>query len=143
MLIDGDNLRSGLNSNLGFSPEDRVENIRRAAEVARLFANCGVITICSFIAPTLEIRKMAGNIIGKDMYYEVYVNCTLEECEKRDTKGLYAKARAGEILDFTGINAPFEEPEDPALILHTDIEDLNESLEKLTSRVLKEIKYKE
>lgn len=140
-LLDGDNLRSGLNRNLGFSAEDRVENIRRAAEAASLFAQCGIITIASFISPSHEIQEMARTIIGEDNYFEVYVNCSLEECEKRDTKGLYAKARAGEIQDFTGVNAPFEEPENPSLILHTDIESIEDSLNKMVRIILKEIKY--
>jgi len=140
-LLDGDNLRSGLNKNLGFSAEDRVENIRRAAEAANLFAQCGIVTIASFISPSHEIQHMARKIIGNDNYFEVYVNCSLEECEKRDTKGLYAKARAGEIQDFTGVNAPFEEPENPSLILHTDIESIEDSLDKMVKSILKEIKY--
>ena len=140
-LLDGDNLRSGLNKNLGFSAEDRVENIRRAAEAANLFAQCGIVTIASFISPSHEIQHMARKIIGNDNYFEVYVNCSLEECEKRDTKGLYAKARAGEIQAFTGVNAPFEEPENPSLILHTDIESIEDSLDKMVKSILKEIKY--
>ena len=140
-LIDGDNLRSGLNKNLGFSAEDRYENIRRAAEAARLFVNCGVITICSFIAPTEEIRAMAKEIMGKSNYYEIFLDCPVNVCEQRDTKGLYKKARNGEIKEFTGISAPFETPKDPALILHTDIESMDESLEKLVKAVEREIKY--
>lgn len=141
-LLDGDNLRSGINENLGFSEEDRIENIRRAAEVASLFAQCGVVTIASFISPTHDIQNMAKKIIGENNYFEVYVNCSLEECEKRDTKGLYAKARVGEILNFTGVNAPFEEPEDPSLILHTDIETIEVSLDKLVKNILEEIKHR-
>jgi adenylylsulfate kinase len=120
MLLDGDNLRTGVNNNLGFSEEDRRENIRRAAEVAKLFANCGVVTICSLISPTNNIRQMAQDIIGRDTYYEVYIDCPLEVCEKRDVKGLYAKARRGEIKQFTGISSPFEAPEHPDLRLRTD-----------------------
>jgi adenylylsulfate kinase len=113
-VLDGDNLRSGVNKGLGFSEVDRVENIRRAAEVSKLFLNCGVITICSLISPTRHVREMAVSIIG-DKYFEVYVNCPLEVCEARDVKGLYEKARKGEIKDFTGINAPFEPPKNPRL----------------------------
>ncbi|MCK5470355.1 MAG: adenylyl-sulfate kinase, partial [Cyclobacteriaceae bacterium] len=109
-ILDGDNLRSGLNKNLTFSEEDRIENIRRAAEVSKLFVNCGIITICSLISPTEEIRKMAKSIVGTDKYFEVYVNCPIEVCESRDTKGLYKLARKGEIRNFTGIDSPFEEP---------------------------------
>src|SRR5699024_8136413 len=110
-LLDGDNLRVGINNNLGFSQEDRIENIRRAAEVSKLFADWCMNTICSLIMPTKEIRNMAKNIIGKEQFYEVFVNCPLEICEQPDVKGLYAKARRGEIKDFTGISAPFEAPE--------------------------------
>lgn len=118
MLLDGDNLRTGVNNNLGFSEEDRTENIRRAAEVAKLFANCGVITICSLISPTEGIREMAKAIIGEN-YFEVYIDCPLEVCEQRDVKGLYAKARRGEIKDFTGISSPFDPPQHPDLRLKT------------------------
>jgi adenylylsulfate kinase len=139
-LLDGDNLRTGINKNLGFSSEDRTENIRRTAEVARLFANCGIVTICSFICPTHELQQMAGQIIGKEMY-SVFVSCPVEVCEERDVKGLYAKARKGEIPEFTGISAPFEEPEDPDLTLETDKQTLEESLEALYNAVLQKIKY--
>ena len=138
-ILDGDNLRSGLNHDLEFSDEERVENIRRTAEVARLFANCGVVTLCSFITPTVEIRKLARKIIGED-YFEVYVKCTLEECESRDVKGLYKKARDGEIPGFTGIDSPFEEPLDPQLILDTDKENIEKSVENLYRIVVDKIK---
>ncbi len=118
MLLDGDNLRVGVNNNLGFSDEDRTENIRRAAEVAKLFANNGIVTICSLISPTEKIRQMAKSIIG-DSYFEVYIDCPLDVCEQRDVKGLYAKARRGEIKEFTGISSPFEEPQQPDLRLQT------------------------
>ncbi len=142
-LLDGDNLRVGINNNLGFSEEDRIENIRRAAEVSKLFANCGIITICSLISPTKEIRNMAKNIIGKEQFYEVFVNCPLEVCEQRDVKGLYAKARRGEIKDFTGISAPFEEPESPELELRTDLDNLEICQAKLLQAVLPKIKFEE
>ena len=110
MMLDGDNVRSGINSNLSFSEEDRKENIRRIAEVSKLFVQAGVITLCSFVSPTEELRDIARGIIGKEDFIEVYVNTPVEICEQRDVKGLYAKARRGEIKDFTGVNAPFEEP---------------------------------
>ena len=113
-ILDGDNIRSGINNNLGFSPEDRVENIRRIAEVGKLFVDTGIITIAAFISPNNELREMASRIIGKDDFVEVYVSTPIEECERRDVKGLYAKARRGEIKEFTGISAPFEAPEHPA-----------------------------
>ena len=118
-ILDGDNIRTGINKNLGFSPADRVENIRRIAEVGRLFVDTGVITLSAFISPTRELREMARTIVGPDDFLEVYVSTPLAECERRDVKGLYAKARRGEIADFTGISAPFEEPEAPALSLDT------------------------
>lgn len=118
-VLDGDNIRTGINKNLGFSPADRVENIRRIAEVGRLFVDTGVITLSAFISPTRELREMARAIVGPSDFLEVYVSTPLAECERRDVKGLYAKARRGEIADFTGISAPFEEPEAPALSLDT------------------------
>ncbi|OAV44341.1 adenylyl-sulfate kinase [Lewinella sp. 4G2] len=119
VLLDGDNIRSGLCNNLGFSLEDRQENIRRIAEVAKLFAVSGAIVMCSFVSPTRKIRSMAGKIIGLQDFYEVFVNTPLEICEQRDVKGLYAKARRGEIKGFTGIDSPYEAPEDPFLDLRT------------------------
>ena len=135
MLLDGDNLRTGINNNLGFSQDDRIENIRRAAEVAKLFAGAGVITICSLITPTQALRELARSIIGNN-YYEVYVDCPLEVCEQRDVKGLYAKARRGEISDFTGISAPFEPPGQPDLRLRTDQQSLKESHQLLVNAIL-------
>lgn len=118
-VLDGDNIRTGINRNLGFSDEDRIENIRRIAEVTKLFVNCGVITICCFVSPTNEIRAIAKKIIGEKDFVEVFVNTPLEICEKRDVKGLYAKARKGEVKDFTGISAPFEAPLSPEIELNT------------------------
>ncbi len=140
-LLDGDNCRTGINVNLGFSEEDRIENIRRAAEVSKLFVNCGVVTICSFISPTNVIRQMAREIIGADRYFEVYVNCSVSECEKRDTKGLYAKARKGLIKNFTGVNAPFEPPENPDLELRTDIHDVTYCHNLLAEKILEKITF--
>jgi adenylylsulfate kinase len=142
-LLDGDNVRTGINNNLGFAPEERLENIRRIAEVSKLFLNAGIITINSFVSPTIAIRKMAAEIIGQDDFIEVYVNCPLEICEKRDVKGLYKKARAGEIKDFTGIDAPFEEPVNPGIEIRTNEQTLEESVYKLLNYILPNIAYKE
>jgi adenylylsulfate kinase len=139
-LLDGDNLRTGINNNLGFSPQDRTENIRRAAETAKLFMNAGLVTICSFISPTHDIRKMAKEIIG-DGYVEVYVDCPVEVCEERDVKGLYAKARKGEIPDFTGISAPFDVPQKPDIAVDTANQSLEESHQQLVKAIIEKIKY--
>lgn len=130
-ILDGDNIRSGINNNLGFSPEDRVENIRRIAEVGKLFVDTGIITIAAFISPNNELRHMASEIIGKDDFIEVYISTPLSECEKRDVKGLYARARRGEIKEFTGVSAPFEAPENPELSLDTSVLSLEQSVNKL------------
>ncbi len=135
-VLDGDNIRSGINANLGFSPEDRRENIRRIAEVAKLYVHSGVIAICSFISPTREIRQLACEIIGESDFLEVFVKAPLELCEQRDVKGLYARARRGEIRQFTGIDAPYEEPEAPFCLLDTAIMDVEASVEKLYQSVL-------
>jgi adenylylsulfate kinase len=142
-LLDGDNLRTGINNNLGFSEADRLENIRRAAETAKLFLNCGIITICSFISPTRQIRDMAREIIGEPDFLEVYINCPIEECERRDVKGLYAKARRGEIKQFTGIDAPFEEPLSPFIEIQTDKQALSVSAQQLLAAVLPKIELKQ
>jgi adenylylsulfate kinase len=128
-ILDGDNIRTGINNNLGFSDADRSENIRRIAEVAKLFVNCGVITICCFVSPTEEIRNTAKKIIGEKDFIEVFVNTPLEICEQRDVKGLYAKARKGEIKDFTGIDAPFEVP------VSADVELKGVSVEECVNRI--------
>ncbi len=135
-ILDGDNIRSGINNNLGFSAEDRVENIRRIAEVGRLFIDTGIITIAAFISPNNQLREMAAEIIGKDDFVEVFVSTPLEECEKRDVKGLYAKARRGEIKNFTGISAPFEAPEHPDITLDTSKLPVEESVKILLDYVL-------
>jgi bifunctional enzyme CysN/CysC len=132
-VLDGDNIRHGLNSNLGFSPEDRVENIRRVAEVAKLLADAGVIAVTAFISPYRQDRRRAREIVlesGCD-FYEVFVDAPLEICEQRDPKGLYRKARAGEIREFTGISAPYEAPADPELTVRTDRETLQESVARV------------
>lgn len=135
-ILDGDNIRSGINNNLGFPAEDRVENIRRIAEVGRLFVDTGIITIAAFISPNNQLREMAAEIIGKDDFVEVFVSTPLEECEKRDVKGLYAKARRGEIKNFTGISAPFEAPEHPDITLDTSKLPVEESVKILLDYVL-------
>ena len=141
-ILDGDNIRSGINNNLGFTEADRIENIRRIAEVSKLFVDTGIITIAAFLSPSNDIREMAANIIGKDDFLEVYVSTPIEECERRDVKGLYAKARRGEIKNFTGISAPFEAPAHPALTLDTSALSLEESVNKLLELILPRIQKK-
>lgn len=141
-ILDGDNIRSGINNNLGFTEADRIENIRRIAEVSKLFVDTGIITIAAFISPSNDIREMAANIIVKDDFLEVYVSTPIEECERRDVKGLYAKARRGEIKNFTGISAPFEAPAHPALTLDTSALSLEESVNKLLELILPRIQKK-
>jgi adenylylsulfate kinase len=135
-VLDGDNLRSGLNKNLNFSPADRDENIRRVAEVAKLFLNCGVITICTFISPTIASREQAKEIIGAEDFLEIFINTPIEVCEARDVKGLYKKARAGEIKDFTGIDAPYEIPIHPDLSVVTDGKTIDETVEVIYQYIL-------
>lgn len=130
-ILDGDNIRTGINAGLGFSPEDRKENIRRIAEVGKLFVDTGIITLAAFVSPTEELRQMARHIIGEADFKEIFISTPLAECEKRDVKGLYARARRGEVKDFTGISAPFEQPEHPALALDTSHLSLEESVNKL------------
>ena len=138
-ILDGDNIRSGINNNLGFSADDRRENIRRIAEVGKLFVDTGIITLAAFISPDNEMRGMASDIIGADSFLEVYVSTPLEECERRDVKGLYAKARRGEIKNFTGISAPFEAPTSPALDLDTSQLSLQESVERLLDLIIPKV----
>ena len=138
-ILDGDNIRSGINNNLGFSADDRRENIRRIAEVGKLFVDTGIITLAAFISPDNEMRGMASDIIGADRFLEVYVSTPLEECERRDVKGLYAKARRGEIKNFPGISAPFEAPMSPALDLDTSKLSLQESVERLLEMILPKV----
>lgn len=139
-ILDGDNVRSGINNNLGFSADDRVENIRRIAEVARLFVDTGIVTIAAFISPSNALREMAAEIIGKDDFVEVYVDTPLSVCEERDVKGLYKKARTGEVKNFTGISAPFEAPEHPALRLDTSKLTIQQSVGKLLELIMPMIK---
>ena len=140
-VLDGDNIRSGLNNNLSFTNEDRLENIRRISEVAKLFTNCGVVTLASFITPTEAIRKMAKEIIGEDKYIEVFVNTSLEVCENRDVKGLYDKARQGIIKNFTGIDAVFETPQNPDIIISTEKLSIEKSVEELYDFIIEKISY--
>ena len=135
-ILDGDNIRSGLNSNLTFSAEDRAENIRRIAEVSKLFANCGIITLASFISPTIEMRAQAQAIIGESQFHEIHISTPLAVCEDRDVKGLYKKARNGEIKNFTGIDAPYEIPKNPNLIIETQTQTIEESAKQLMDYIL-------
>ncbi len=125
-VLDGDNIRHGLNNNLGFSPEDRAENIRRIGEVAKLFNDGGVVVLTAFISPYRADRDAVRSNLPNGEFVEIFVDCPLDECEKRDAKGLYKKARAGEIPEFTGISAPYEAPEKPELVLHTAEQDVDE-----------------
>lgn len=139
-ILDGDNIRTGINNNLGFSDEDRTENIRRIAEVSKLFIDTGIVTLAAFVSPTNDIRRLATNIIGQDDFLEIFVDTPLEVCEQRDVKGLYKKARRGEIKDFTGINAPFEIPENPFYTIDTSKQPISESVSILLSVILEKIK---
>ncbi len=140
-VLDGDNIRTGINNNLGFTEADRYENIRRIAEVSKLFMNCGIICINSFISPTRRIRHMAMGVIGKENFIEVYINAPLEVCESRDVKGLYQKAREGKIKNFTGIDAPFEAPLNPDIELKTAELTVEESAKKALKFILPIIEY--
>lgn len=139
-LLDGDNIRTGINNNLGFSESDRLENIRRIAEIAKLFYENGIITICCFVSPTNDLRTMARKIIGEG-FREVFINTPLEECERRDVKGLYKKARKGEIKDFTGIDAPFDPPINPDFEIITVGKDIATSSKELLDYLIPQIKY--
>lgn len=139
-ILDGDNIRHGLNKDLGFSAEDRKENIRRIGEVAKLMVDAGIVTLTAFISPYREDREMVRQLLGEKEFIEIYVKCSLEECERRDPKGLYKKARAGEIKGFTGIDDPYEEPENPELVVETDKQTLEESV-KQTIAYLEENGY--
>ena len=141
-LLDGDHIRTGINNNLGFSEEDRIENIRRIAEVSKLFVDTGIVTLAAFISPMRQMRQMAADIIGRDDFMEIYVSTPVEECERRDVKGLYARARKGEIKNFTGISAPFEAPENPALAIDTSRLSLQQSVEAVLQLILPKINKK-
>ena len=139
-LLDGDNIRVGISSNLTFSSEDRAENIRRISEISKLFLNCGIVTLNCFVSPTIEIRNIAKEIIGAENFIEVYINASVDTCEKRDVKGLYQKARKGKIKDFTGISAPFESPEYPEIEINTAQLSIDESVQKVLDYILPIIK---
>lgn len=138
-VLDGDNIRTGISNNLGFSQEDRQENIRRISEVAKLFVEAGIITICSFVSPTKKIREIPKKIIGEKDFIEIYVNASLDTCEKRDVKGLYKKARSGEIKDFTGISSPFEAPDNPDFIANTNDQTVEETVNSIIEFILPKI----
>ena len=135
-VLDGDKIRNGMNNNLGFSEDDRIENIRRISEVGKLFCSCGVVAISAFISPTISIRNMARDIIGKDDFFEIYVSTPLSTCEERDPKGLYKKAREGLIKDFTGISAPYEAPLDANLVIDTTEQSIEKSVKLIFDSVL-------
>lgn len=139
-ILDGDNIRAGINSNLSFSEGDRTENIRRIAEVSKLFLNCGIITINCFVSPTIKMRQIAKKIIGKENYYEIFIDADLETCEKRDVKGLYKKARNGEIKNFTGIDSQYEKPNNPSLEVNTSQLSIDQSIEIILKNVLPQLK---
>lgn len=139
-VLDGDNIRTGINNNLGFSEEDRTENIRRIAEINKLFLQTGIVTINSFVSPTKDIRDLAKTIIGEQDFYEVYINASFDECAKRDVKGLYKKAMAGEIKNFTGLDAPFVAPEDAVLEIKTAEQTIEESVEIIFNFFMTKIK---
>lgn len=130
-VLDGDNVRHGINSNLGFSREDRKENLRRIAELSKLFVDAGILVLAAFISPYSEDRKYIMSRFQDDNYLEIYVKCSIQECENRDPKGQYKKARKGIIKNYTGISAPYEEPEDPDLVIDTEILDIKTSVQKI------------
>lgn len=138
--LDGDNIRKGINNDLSFSPGDRTENIRRIAEIANLFVDAGVVVLAAFVSPYKKDRKKIENIVGKDNFVEIFVNTSLQECENRDIKGLYKKARKGEIKDFTGINAPYEAPENPNIEVITDDETIENSVNFIYNRIREKLK---
>jgi len=134
-LLDGDNIRKGLNNNLSFSPEDRTENIRRIAEVSNLMIDAGLVVLAAFVSPYKKDREMIKNTVKSVNFVEIFINTSVEECERRDTKGLYAKARKGLIKDFTGVNAPYEAPENPDVLIETE----NTSVKEAVNEVMKYI----
>jgi adenylylsulfate kinase len=138
-VLDGDNIRTGINKNLGFTDEDRTENIRRIAEVNKLFLNCGIITINAFVSPTNDIRHMARDIVGTEDFIEIFVDASFDTCAKRDPKGLYKKALTGEIKNFTGLDAPFDRPDDAELTINTDELSIEDGIEKALAFILEEV----
>lgn len=140
-VLDGDNIRHSLNKDLTFSSTDRSENIRRIGEVAKIMLDAGVLTIAAFVSPYKKDREMVKNIVGSENFIEIYVNASLAECEKRDTKGLYKKARSGEIKNMTGISSTYEEPENPTLEIDTNKKTIDESMKKIKKCVMEKLKY--
>ena len=134
-ILDGDNIRSGINSNLGFSPADRMENIRRVAEISKLYLNSGIICINCFISPKSEMRELARNIIGREDFTEVFIDTPLDVCEKRDPKGLYRKARAGLIPHFTGIDDEYEPPLNPDIVINANFLSVEEAVNKILAEI--------
>jgi adenylylsulfate kinase len=139
-ILDGDNIRSGLNSDLGFSEESRQENIRRISEVSGLFLDAGVVVLTAFISPFRSDRQAARELVGEENFFEVFVECPIEVCETRDVKGLYAKARKGEIKNFTGIDSPFEEPQNPTIKVNTDTDSLDDCVRQLINKIVPKLK---
>lgn len=139
-ILDGDNIRQGINKDLSFAPEDRTENIRRIAEISNLMLNAGVITLAAFVSPYIRDRQEVQQIVGTDNFIEIFVNTSLEECERRDVKGLYKKARSGEIKNMTGISAPYEAPVNPDLEIITDGHSIEESVEIIINFINKKLK---
>lgn len=135
-VLDGDNIRKGINSDLSFTPADRKENLRRIAGVSKLFIDAGVVTLAAFISPMREDREMIKKIVGEENFVEIYVNAAIEDCETRDVKGLYQKARQGEIKNFTGISAPYEAPENPDIEVNTSHQEIGESLESVLKKII-------
>ena len=140
-VLDGDNIRLGINNNLSFSLEDRMENIRRTAEMAKLFVDCGVVTVCCLVSPTEKIRTLAKEIIGTKDFFEIFINTPLNICEERDVKGLYAMARKGEVKNFTGISAPFENPKSPSLEIKTEGVNIATSTKEMMEAILPKISF--
>ncbi|WP_124980945.1 adenylyl-sulfate kinase [Nonlabens xiamenensis] len=138
-VLDGDNLRTGLNAGLSFSAADRTENLRRVAEVAKLFLDAGTVAISAFVSPLQEQRSMIKTIVGAENVFEIFVSTSLEICENRDVNGLYKKARSGEVKNFTGISAPYEKPSDPDLIIDTEKMDIPEAIEEIATAIMKKI----
>lgn len=139
-ILDGDNIRKGINKDLGFAPEDRTENIRRVAQISNLMLDAGVLTLDAFVSPYNKDREEVKQIVGADNFIEIYVNTSLEECERRDVKGLYKKARAGEIKNMTGISAPYEAPVCPNLEVITDGKSIEESVRIILKFINKKLK---
>lgn len=141
--LDGDNIRQGINKDLSFAPEDRTENIRRIAEVGNLMVNAGIVTLAAFVSPYIKDRQNIKTIVGKENFIEIYINTSLEECERRDVKGLYKKARAGEIKNMTGISAPYEAPIHPDIEIITDHQPIEASVKSILDIIVEKLKIEE